>query len=155
MPRAAPIIFPDIDARALTGEHHDLPRDFGAARAVAAVAFHRRQQRDVDTWLPALLALEAANDDLRAYEIPCISRRWTPGRRLIDGGMVAGIADRDARARTLTTYTDVGRVRRALGLRDTSEIAVVLTARDGRIAWIATGAWTPAAGRALDAAASG
>ena len=152
MPRAAPTAFPEIEARALTGEEYLLPGGFGAPRAIAAVAFHRRQQRDVDSWLPVLLDLERAHEDLRAYEIPCIGRRWNPGRRFIDGGMTAGIPDRDARARTLTTYTDVDRVRRALGLRDTSEIAVVLTGRDGRIAWIATGAWTAAAGAALAAA---
>lgn len=148
-PRAAPTAFPEIEARSLTGERCLLPAQFGAPRAVAAVAFRRQQQAEVDSWLPALLELERAHDDLRAYEIPCISRRWGPARPFIDGGMVAGIPDRDARARTLTTYTDVGRVRRALGLRDTSEIAVVLTRRDGRIDWIATGPWTAAAGRAL------
>ncbi len=152
LPRAAPSAFPEIETRALTGERYLLPGDFGAPRAVAAVAFQRRHQSDVDGWLPALLDLERAHDDLRAYEIPCIGRRWAPGRRVIDGGMAAAIADRDARARTLTAYTDVDRVRRALGLRDTSEIAVVLTRRDGRIAWIGVGPWTAAAGKALAAA---
>ena len=146
------MVFPDLDARGLTGERYRLPEDFGAPRAVVAIAFHRGQQKDVDTWMPSLLAIEAEHDDVRAYEIPCISRRWTPGRRFIDGGMVAGIPDRDARARTLTTYTDVGPVLKALGLRDTGAIAVVLTDRDGRIAWTATGAWTADAGAALTAA---
>lgn len=151
-PRAAPTAFPDIEVRSLTGERLVLPEDFGAERAVAVVAFERRQQEDVDTWLPALLELEAEHGDLRVYEIPCIGRRWSPARPFIDGGMTAAIADRDARARTLTSYTDVDRVRRALGLRDTSEIAVVLTGRTGRIPWIATGRWTPALGEALAAA---
>ncbi len=148
-PRAAPTAFPEIEARSLTGERCVLPAGFGAPRVIAAVAFHRAQQADVDTWLPVLLELERSRDDLRAYEIPCISRRWGPARPFIDGGMVAGIPDREARARTLTTYTDVGAVRRALGLRDTSEIAVVLTGRDGRIDWIGTGPWTAGLGGAL------
>lgn len=154
MPRAAPTAFPTLEARSLTGVDLVLPAQFPAARAVVAVAFRRRQQADVDTWLPALLELEELHDDLRAYELPCIGRRWSAGRRVIDGGMVAGIPDADARARTLTSYTDVGAVRRTLGLRDAEEIAVVLTDRRGRIAWMGTGPWTPAAGAALAQAAA-
>lgn len=153
MPRAAPTAFPTLAVRSLTGVDLVLPGEFPTARAVVAVAFRRRQQADVDTWMPALLALEDGHDDLRAYELPCIGRRWSAGRRVIDGGMVAGIPDPDARARTLTSYTDVGAVQRALGLRDAEEIAVVLTDRRGRIAWMGTGPWTAAAGDALAQAA--
>jgi len=66
--------------------------------------------------------------------------------------MTVGIADREARARTLTSYTDVGHVQRALGLRDDTTIATVLTGRDGRITWMTTGAFTERAGADLRAA---
>jgi len=144
--------FPDIQARSLEREHYDLPGDFEGRRNVAVVAFRREQQQVVDTWLPFLLALEAEQDDLRIYEIPTISRRWSPARRFIDGGMAVGIADREACARTLTSYTDVGRVQQALGLPDDTTIATVLTDRDGRITWMATGAFTEQAGDGLRAA---
>ena len=65
--------------------------------------------------------------------------------------MAVGIADRDACARTPTSYTDVGRVQRALGLRDDATIATVLTDRDGRITWMTTGAFTERAGDGLRA----
>jgi len=144
--------FPEIQAQSLDRERYDLPGEFEGRRNVAVVAFRREQQQLVDTWLPFLLALEAEHDDLRIYEIPTISRRWSPARRFIDGGMAVGIADREACARTLTSYTDVGRVQQALGLPDDTTIATVLTDRDGRITWMATGAFTEQAGDGLRAA---
>ena len=144
--------FPQIRARSLEREHYDLPGEFEARRNVAVVAFRREQQQLVDTWLPFLLTLEAGHDDLRVYEIPAISQRWAPARWFIDGGMAVGIADRQACARTLTSYTDVGLVQRALGLSDDATIATVLTGRDGRITWMTTGAFTERAGADLRAA---
>lgn len=139
---APAVRFPALRARSLERERHDLPGDFEGRRNIAVVAFRREQQRDVDTWLPLLLELEAADRGLRAYEIPTISRSWSPVRPFIDGGMTAGIPDRAARARTLTTYTDVGAVLAALGLDDTRRIATVLTDRAGTVTWMATGPWT-------------
>jgi len=144
--------FPQIQARSLEREHYDLPGEFEGRRNVAVVAFRREQQQTVDTWLPFLLTLEAEHDDLRVYEIPTISQRWAPARWFIDGGMAMGIADREACARTLTSYTDVGRVQQALGLRDDATIATVLTGRDGRITWMATGPFTERVGENLRAA---
>lgn len=144
--------FPEIQARSLERERYDLPGEFEGRRNVAVVAFRREQQQLVDTWLPFLLALEAEHEDLRVYEIPTISQRWAPARWFIDGGMAVGIADREACARTLTSYTDVGRVQRALGLRDGETIATVLTGRDGRIAWMTTGEFTKRVGEDLSAA---
>jgi len=144
--------FPEIPARSLERERYDLPGDFEGRRNVAVVAFRREQQQLVDTWLPHLLAIEAEHADLRVYEIPVISQRWGPARWFIDGGMAVGIADREACARTLTSYTDVGLVRQALLLPDDSTIATVLTGRDGRITWMTTGAFAEPAGEELRAA---
>ena len=141
--------FPKIQARSLEREHYDLPGEFEGRRNVTVLAFRREQQHLVDTWLPFLLDLEAEHGDLRVYEIPTISRTWAPARWFIDGGMAVGIADREACARTLTSYTDVPRVQRALGLQDGATIATVLTGRDGRIAWMTTGEFTERAGEEL------
>ncbi len=148
----APPRFPRISARSLEREGYDLPADFDGRRNVAVVAFRREQQAMVDTWLPLLAELEAEHADLRVWEIPTISDRWALGRWFIDGGMATAIADRDARERTLTSYTDVGAVLDALGLPDTSVTATVLTDRSGEIAWMATGPCTEEAGAALRAA---
>jgi hypothetical protein len=127
--------FPEINARSLTGRGYRLPGDLDGDRNVLVVAFKRAQQELVDGWLPALLALESRVANLRVYEIPTISGAWSPARWLIDGGMRGGIPDPDARGRTLTSYTDVGRVLKALGLEGPETIAVVLIERSGEIVW--------------------
>lgn len=152
MPRAAPSHFPKLAARGLDGRPYALPAQLPGELTLALFAFRREQQDDVDSWLPALLALAAARPELAVVEIPCLARRWTPVRALIDGGMRAGIGDPEACARTLTAYGDTGGVQRALGLRGPDEIAAVLATRDGRIGWQRTGRCSDAALAGLRAA---
>jgi hypothetical protein len=132
---ATPNVFPEIEARSLSGRTYRLPGDLEGDRNVLVVAFKRGQQETVNGWLPALLALEARVPGLRVYEVPTISGAWSPARWLIDGGMTRGIPDPDARARTLTSYTDVTRVLAALGLEGPGTISIVLVERSGRIVW--------------------
>ncbi len=144
--------FPEIEARGLDGRRFRLPGDLEGDRNIVVVAFRRRQQELVDGWLPALLELERQLPGLRVYEVPTISRTWSPARRFIDGGMTRGIPDPGARARTLTSYTDVGRVLAALGLKDTETIAIVLVERSGGIAWQGSGRFSEEKLRGLAAA---
>ncbi len=90
--------------------------------------------------MPFLEELASCRPLLRYYELVAISRLRLPAREIIDGGMVAGIPDREVRARTLTTYTDLGGLLAALDLGGTRDIAVFLIDPAGRISWRATGA---------------
>ena len=130
---------PEVEVRSLEGERLVIPRDLEGRRNLLAIAFQRQQQEEVDTWVPEFERLEKADSDLVAYEVPVISRRWGPFRPLIDGGMTAAIPDPKTRAHTLTTYTDVSRVTRALGIGDTDRIVVVLADRAGTITWFHRG----------------
>ena len=76
---------------------------------------------------------------LRFYELPTIGRRWVPFRRFIDGGMAAAIRNPISLRRTITVYDDVGKVSRALGIKDRSTITVMCVNRSGRILWRGTG----------------
>ena len=53
---------------------------------------------------------------------------------------MAGILDRKVRARTLTSYTELGRLLAGLDLSGTQDMAAFLTDPAGRISWRATGA---------------
>ena len=136
--------FPAVEARSLDGRRLMLPSELGGERNLLAVAFRRNHQGDVDSWLEDFAAAEAADPALRSYEIPVISRRWSPARGFIDGGMAAAIRDPEVLARTLTVYGDVSRVSDALGLPDRSQIAVVLCDRDGVVEWLRQGSRTEA-----------
>ncbi|MCX6386934.1 MAG: hypothetical protein NTV40_09975 [Solirubrobacterales bacterium] len=141
-----------VEAHSLDGRRLRLPSELEGERNLLAVAFQRRHQSDVDSWLEQFAELERGNRDLFTYEVPTISRRWAPVRGFIDGGMAAAIADPKARARTLTVYTDVDRVRKGLCLPDTSQIAVVLCDRDGVVEWLVRGPSTAVAARQLGVA---
>jgi len=144
-----PARLPELEARSLEGRAYRLPGDLDGELNVLVVAFERRQQRLVDDWLPSLLALESCVAGLRVYELPTISRAWSPARWFIDGGMVRGIPDAEARARTLTVYTDVGRVLESLGLESAATVAVLLIDRAGNVAWRGGGEYETAQLRAL------
>ncbi len=155
MIEAAERRFPEIEARGLDGRTYRLPGELETERSVVVVAFHRSQQRAVDGWLPPLLELERRLPGVRVYELPTISSAWSPLRWFIDGGMTRGIADPDARARTLTTYTDVGRVVDALGLDGTEAIALVVISQGGLIEWQGGGEFDGTQLSALETALGG
>lgn len=141
--------FPEFDARSLQGIDKALPADLPAVRTLVILAFQQRHQRDVDAWmevaqrhgwltdLAADTPTSAGNTSPRpayaAIEVPCISRRWGPVRRFIDGGMATGIRVPTVLARTWTTYTDVGRVQRALGIADSESIWAGVVAASGEV----------------------
>jgi hypothetical protein len=143
---------PEMKVRSLEGEKLVIPRDLEESRNLLAVAFLREQQADVDTWVPEFGRLEEADPKLVTYEVPVISRRFGPFRHRIDGAMTAAIPDPKTRAHTLTTYTDVGRVTRALGVDDTDRIVVVLADREGEIEWLHLGERTEQAAASLRSA---
>jgi hypothetical protein len=131
--------FPQVEGKSLEGRLFLLPGDLEGDRNLVAVAFHRSQQKEVDSWQGVFAALEEEHKDLACYEMPTISGRWKAFRPMIDGGMTAAIPDPVTRARTVTVYGDTRRVTGPLGLGDRDRIAVVLTDRAGRISWIARG----------------
>ena len=139
--------FPDVDVRSLQGTDLRLPADLPARRTLLLLAFRQWQQQEVDAWLAladqagwsADLTVPADDRPFAAIEVPCISRRWGPTRRFIDGGMAASIRVPAVLARTWTAYTDVGRVQRALDIADGEHIWVGVLTRSGEVLEIARG----------------
>jgi hypothetical protein len=137
--------FPDVDVASLEGSRKHLPEDLEDA-SVLILAFERHQQGEVDDWISAL---EAAGCAYPILEVPTIGSRYRLFRPFIDGGMRAGIPDPIVRARTLTTYTDVGRVLRALGLRSTEHVVAALVEPSGEVRALVQGRAEPASVRML------
>ncbi|MFM8793490.1 MAG: hypothetical protein ACKOFF_01120 [Acidimicrobiales bacterium] len=134
--------FPRVAARNLQGLDVSLPDAFTGRRNIVLVAFHRDQQRLVDSWLPWFESEAADDPDLRFYEVPTIARIWAPARRFIDGGMAAAIKVPAVLQRTMTVYGDVSRVTGPLGLRDSSTVAVVFVDDEGLVRWKGRGGLT-------------
>lgn len=148
-------MLPAVEARALDGTEYRLPSELGGERNLIAVAFERNHQDDVDSWLGDFAALEDEHTGLMSYEMPTISRRFSPVRGVLDGKMADAIPDPKTRARTITAYTDVGRIRDSLGLPDTKQIAVIVCDRNGVVSWIARGKRSDEAAASLRDALSG
>jgi uncharacterized protein YbjT (DUF2867 family)/carbon monoxide dehydrogenase subunit G len=137
--RSQPQRLGPLSGRALDGRQYELPGDLAKQHNFLVVAFRREQQRLVDQWLPWLIDLERHRSDVAVYELPVLSSVYGPVRWFIDGGMTRGIPDASARARTITVYTDVGKVVDDLGLAGTDTIAVLIVERSGRILGRETG----------------
>jgi hypothetical protein len=128
--------FPALRTRNLDGAEVVLPDDLPGPLDLLVLAFRRRQQGDVDAWRSAIDA--EWRHGLDFWEVPVIGRGWGPVRGWIDGGMAAAIPSPDVRAHTLTTYTDVGAVREALGIAGSGQVVAVLVA-DGVVRWQSAG----------------
>jgi len=147
--------FPRISGRSLDGERYELPEDLVSRWNLIVAAFRREQQELVDEWLPWLLEQQRSRRDVAVFELPILSSAFSPFRSFIDGGMARGVGTDEARARTITVYTNVSKVVHALGLSGTDTIAVMLVDRSGRILARELGGYDERAADRLRAAISG
>jgi hypothetical protein len=140
---SVPVPFPSLRAENLLGQEFSIPDDLPGDIRVVFVAFKQRQQPRVDTWLAVADSLQADFPGLRYFELPTIARPYKIMKPVIDNGMRSGIAATEARARTITVFTHVGRFVEATGLPGTDDIAVFLLDGEGRIRFTGTGPRTP------------
>ena len=141
--------FPQVAGSSLEGRRFQLPQDFEGKLNLAIVAFQRWHQDLVDTWVPLARRLRSAYPDFRYYELPTIWRMNPLFRWSIDAGMRAGIADRNARAATITLYLDKEPFRQALEIADEETIHLFLVDSAGRVWWRGAGRFSDEAGEAL------
>ena len=144
--------FPHLAARDLEGRDVVLPEAFDGDRNVVIIAFHRRHQALVDSWVPWLADRRVQDPGLCFFELPAIARIWAPARPMIDGGMAAAIRDPVGLRRTLTVYGDVGRLARALGITSRSTIVLLVVDRAGEVHWSGSGSFSPETAAEMDAA---
>ncbi len=144
--------FPVIEARDLEGRRYTLPDDLPAGRRLVVVPFQQWQQVLVEGWKLAAEDLLPAHPDLSVWEVPSLSRGYAPFRGYIDGGMRAGIPDVFVRQHTLTAYTDLGALTKALEVTSRDTVWVYLIDGEGRVLWRESGQVDDAKAAALAAA---
>lgn len=125
----------NLERRQLT-----LPSDLEGDVNLVVIAFWRRHQALVDTWMPVARDLEKRHPDFATYELPVIQNRSRLSQWFIDSGMRAGIPDRRVRQRTITLYLDKPAFMAALGISDDDTIISMLIDRDGQVQWRTDGA---------------
>lgn len=127
--------FPIVETRDLEGRSYRVPDDLPAGRRLVIVPFQRQQQIVVEGWKAAVEELADTYPDLTVWEMPALAKGYSLVRPYIDGGMRSGIPDASVRQHTITTYTDLGALTRALGIGDRDTVHVFLLDTHGRIVW--------------------
>ena len=137
------ITFPKISSSNLEGQKFELPQDFKGTLNIVLIAFQREQQDLVDEWLLFLDDFARRNPDIAFYELPTLNISYILVRRVIDGGMQAGIPDKNARERTITLYLNKKAFRKELDIPDEKTITVLLINKKGDVIWRTQGRFTP------------
>ncbi len=134
--------FPEVAGRDVNSKPYALPDGFEGRYNLVLMAFERRHQTAVNTWLGPLGELARQEADLRVYEVPTL-REFSPAKQQqIDNWMSAGIADPKAREATITVYTDINEIGEALQISSTSRIQLFLVDRNGKVYWRGDGAYS-------------
>ncbi len=134
--------FPAVRGRNIDNQAFTLPQDFEGEYNLVLLVFTQEQQALVNTWLMSLRSLEADFPNLQVYELPTLPQFNWFQRRMLDYWMSSGISDPQARATTITLYTDVDAIQNALVIPDTSTIRLVLVDRAGSVYWQGQGAYS-------------
>ena len=125
--------FPPLQSQTLNQKPVSLPQDFVGRRNILLIAYKMQQQSVVDSWLPFLAKAKSAHQGVEFYELPTIGGSMGFMQGFIDGGMRNGIPDSATRDHTITLYTDVAALQRALGISGTSTIHAVVVDASGKV----------------------
>jgi hypothetical protein len=135
------IRFPPIEGKALNGDEFAVPEKLSKPHNLLLVAFQRKQQEDVDTWIPRLEKVEDANEDFAFYEFPILEEMNVMARWFIYHGMRGGITSTRARSRTVTFHLDKKEFKRSLGIESEESILLFLVDSTGVVIWRDSGRW--------------
>ncbi len=127
--------FPELKVRDLEGTSYVIPHDLPGGPHVILMAFQQWHQSIVNRWTGPLEKIAEDNPGMEVWEVPSISKAYRLFRSGIDGGMRAGIPDREVREHTLTAYTDLGELASDLGLPSFETVYVFLVDCSGNILW--------------------
>lgn len=141
--------FPIVSGENLEHEEMTLPRDLKGETNIAIVAFQQWHQSLVNEWIGFLNPTLPNNKDIEIYELPTLNRAWYLMRWMIDGGMRAGIHNKDTREHTITLYIKKSDFKEALEIPNEKTIYVFVLDSEGTIHHKSDGRFTQEKGDAL------
>lgn len=143
------INFPKVSGKNLNRKKYNFPEEFPARRTLVLMAFYRRQQLDIDTWLPFADRVERECQEVAYVELPVVYKMNPVGQFMLNEGMRAGIPDQKARERTMTLYLNKVQFLDQLEIASEDEIQILLVGEDGSVLWRESGKFTSEKGKAL------
>jgi len=134
--------FPRVVGTNLLREEKVIPDELESEISILVVAFQQWQQAWVDSWVPTLEKIVTTNTIIDYYELPTIRRMNPIYRRIIDGGMRAGIPSNNTRRRTITLYIDKDPFKEQLGIDSEDSIYIYIVQRNGEILHSLSGSYS-------------
>lgn len=133
--KAAANHFPEVLGTNLEGDDVMLPDELKGEYNLVVIAFERKQQEDINTWIDATKGFYDLYEDFEFYELPVIKAMNFFMRFNINNGMRYGIPDKDQRLRTVTMYINKESFKAALNIPNEDSIQALLLDASGKILW--------------------
>lgn len=135
-------IFPELKGSNLEGDEFVFPQDFDKELNLVVIAFKRKQQPNINTWIEAYKDLDSSGMTERVafYELPIIKQMNMFIRFNINNGMRYGIDSKEQRSRTVTFYLDKASFKKRFAISTEDMIVPMLVSQSGKILWRETGA---------------
>ena len=137
-PRPGEALAP-LQGRNLAGEAVALPAVAAGRTALLALGFSYESRHAVEAWGERFRAEFGADSQVTFFELPMMAGIGARmARPFIEGGMRGG-TPRALHRNVIVVWSDVGRWRRALGVRDPDLAYLLLLDPAGRVLWSGTG----------------
>ncbi|MEM6649073.1 MAG: hypothetical protein AAF603_02365 [Pseudomonadota bacterium] len=124
-------VFPTLTAKDLNKREVTLPQGLPGDPSVVMLAFYRKQQDDLNTWINGMNL--KAEDAPPWVELPVVGWHNRLFSRYIDNGMRSGITATEDRARTITIYRGRSWLLEPLGLSETDRVYVLVVRQNGEV----------------------
>jgi hypothetical protein len=136
-----------VEAETLSEKSLVLPRDLPGEKTLILIAFARKQQTNIDTWINGMNLKEAK---FAWIETPVIDPFYGLFSGFIQRGMRKGIPDSTDRERTVTIFTSRVEFLKGLGLSEsTDNIYAIVADRAGNVLAKAEGDYSASKAEAL------
>lgn len=130
--------FPEMTVETLSGKTVQYPDSLNGIVSLILLAFERKTQEKIDTWLLPFSEKYGKAEGVSFYEIPMLKRRWIFMSPIIDGGMRSGI-QKEKHDHVTTYYGNIDKYATPLQISDTSDAYAFLLDKNGVIQWYDNG----------------
>jgi hypothetical protein len=147
-----PAVFPAITSYSLDKAKVNLPADLEGQLNLLLISFEPEQQKDINTWVPAAQVLQHTNFNFRWYRMPVSNRENFVFRWWGNSSMRSDETDPETWHWIVPLYVNKDDFRRSLQIPNEHSIVALLTDKQGRVLWRASGGLTSDKRSSLEAA---
>jgi hypothetical protein len=127
--------FPVIASYNLEKTKVTLPNDFQGQMNLLILTFESEQQKDADSWTPAVKTVEASRPGLHHYLLPVYGKENFLYRWWINSSLRSSLPENEQRQTTIPLYLNRLNFMKSLKIDSDKEITVLLVDKHGRVLW--------------------